>query len=181
MRWLVPILITALLIGSGCISGGSNVSAPKMLEVGSVFHDGGYIPREFTCDGENINPPIFVGHVDPNAKSLVIIVDDPDAPGGTFTHWIAWNVPPLGEIPKGVPREGVVEAPIRMVQGLNDFGSVGYSGPCPPRGKPHHYHFKVYALDTTLDLPPGSTRKELERAMEGHVVQWGEIVGLYGR
>lgn len=181
MRLAVPLIITFLLIGSGCISGGGSVNAPKTLEIGSVFHEGGYIPVEFTCDGEDINPPIFIGHIDPKVKSLVIIVDDPDAPGGTFTHWIAWNIPPLGEIPKGVPKEGVVEAPIRMVQGRNDFGRIGYGGPCPPRGKPHHYHFRVYALDTELDLPAGASRKELERAMEGHVLQWGELVGLYER
>jgi len=181
MRLVVPLIITFLLIGSGCISGGGSVNAPKTLEIGSVFHEGGYIPAEFTCDGEDINPPIFIGHIDPKVKSLVIIVDDPDAPGGTFTHWIAWNIPPLGEIPKGVPKEGVVEAPIRMVQGRNDFGRIGYGGPCPPRGKPHHYHFRVYALDTELGLPAGASRKELERAMEGHVLQWGELVGLYER
>ncbi|WP_456423891.1 YbhB/YbcL family Raf kinase inhibitor-like protein [Thermococcus sp.] len=180
MRWLVPFLITALLIGEGCISGGERVSAPETLEVGSVFHNGSYIPAKFTCDGEDINPPIFIGKISKNAKSLVLIVDDPDAPR-LFTHWIAWNIPPLGEIPEALPKEGTVEKPIPMVQGRNDFGRVGYSGPCPPRGSVHHYHFRVYALDTTLNLPPGATREELERAMKGHVIQWGELVGLYGR
>ncbi|GAB6135613.1 YbhB/YbcL family Raf kinase inhibitor-like protein [Thermococcus prieurii] len=182
MRSWVPLLIIALLIGSGCISGGGEkTTAPKTLEVGSVFHNGSYIPVKFTCDGEDINPPIFIGNISEKAKSLVIIVDDPDAPAGTFTHWIAWNIPPVGEIPEAVPKVGEVEKPIPMVQGRNDFGRIGYGGPCPPRGSVHHYHFKVYALDTTLNLPPGATRKELEKAMEGHVIQWGELVGLYKR
>ena len=182
-RALVAVLLMLGVLAAGCTSskkeGGGNVRMD--LEVGSVFHNGEYIPVEFTCDGEDVNPPIFIGHIDPNAKSLAIIVDDPDAPMGTFTHWIAWDIPPLGEIPKGVPREGVVEAPIRMVQGRNDFGRIGYGGPCPPRGRPHHYHFRVYALDTELDLPAGASRKDLERAMEGHIIQEGELVGLYER
>ncbi|MCD6372783.1 MAG: YbhB/YbcL family Raf kinase inhibitor-like protein [Thermococcus sp.] len=176
------ILIFGLIMG-GCISSETPEGGEKMeLEVGSVFHNGDFIPVEFTCDGENVNPPIFIGHIDQRVKSLVIIMDDPDAPAGTFTHWMAWNIPPLGEIPKGVPNQGIIESPIRMVQGKNDFGRIGYGGPCPPRGHGvHHYHFKVYALDTNLDLEPGAARKELERAMEGHVIQWGELVGLYER
>ncbi len=152
------------------------------LEVGSVFHDGGYIPKKFTCEGADINPPLYLAHIPNDAKSIVIIVDDPDAPIGTFTHWIAWNIPPVEEIPEGIPREGRVNEPVKMIQGRNDFGRIGYGGPCPPRGHGvHHYHFKVYALDTTLNLSPGAGRKELEKAMKGHVIQWTEIVGLYER
>ncbi|KUH33607.1 hypothetical protein APY94_05280 [Thermococcus celericrescens] len=183
MRWLAPLLVVLLALSGGCISSKDFGGDVRMdLEVGSIFHDGGTIPVEFTCDGNDVNPPIFIGHVDPNAKSLVIIMDDPDAPGGTFTHWIAWNIPPLGEIPKGVPPRGVVDAPVRMVQGKNDFGRIGYGGPCPPRGHGvHYYHFKVYALDTVLELDPGASRKELERAMSGHIIQMGELVGFYER
>lgn len=179
---VVLVLVFGLVIGS-CISSEKPGGGEMMeLEIGSVFHDGDCIPSEFTCDGEDINPPIFIGHIDSKVKTLVIIMDDPDAPGGTFTHWIAWNIPPLGEIPKGVPKQGTVEAPIRMIQGRNDFGKIGYGGPCPPRGHGvHHYHFKVYALDTELHLKPGASRKELERAMEGHIIQVGELVGLYER
>ncbi len=183
MRFL-PLIIVLLVFAGGCLSNGGGVSMEdkKTLEVGSVFHDGGWIPRKFTCNGEDIKPPIFVGNISPEAKSLVIIVDDPDAPAGTFTHWISWNIPPRGEIPEAVPDEGVVDSPIKMVQGVNDFGRIGYGGPCPPRWHGvHHYHFKVYALNTMLDLEPGATRKELEKAMEGHVIQWGELVGLYER
>ncbi|WP_297499174.1 YbhB/YbcL family Raf kinase inhibitor-like protein [Thermococcus sp.] len=152
------------------------------LEVGSVFHNGEFIPKKFTCEGEDWNPPLYIGNISEKAKSLVVIVDDPDAPGGTFTHWIAWNIPPVGDIPEGLPKREVVEEPVYLVQGRNDFGRIGYNGPCPPRGHGvHRYHFKVYALDTELDLNPGATRKELEKTMEGHVIQWGEIVGLYER
>ncbi len=177
---VVYLLLILMVLAAGCLKGGGGMDEKKTLEVGSVFHNGGYIPEKFTCDGEDINPPIFVGNIGKEVKSLAIIVDDPDAPAGTFTHWIAWNIPPRGEIPEAIPKEGIVESPLKIVQGVNDFGKVGYGGPCPPRGV-HHYHFKVYALDTTLDLRPGATRKELERAMEGHVIQWGELVGLYER
>ena len=179
--------VVAVLILGVCIAGCTSHEKPEGgvsmdLEIGSVFHNGGYIPVEFTCDGENVNPPIFIGHIEPEVKSLVIIMDDPDAPGGTFTHWIAWNIPPLGEIPKGVPKQAEVDAPVHVVQGRNDFGMIGYGGPCPPRGHGvHHYHFKVYGLDTTLNLRPGSGRRELEDAMKGHVIQKGELVGLYER
>jgi len=180
----VVLFIVLALLTAGCTSHagkGVNAMVPKTLKVSSVFRNGGYIPGKFTCDGEDVNPPIFIDNVSENAKSLVIIVDDPDAPGGTFTHWIAWNIPPVGEVPGGIAKEGIVEEPIHILQGVNDFGKIGYNGPCPPKGKPHHYHFKIYALDITLDLKPGSSRKELERAMEGHIVQWGELVGLYER
>jgi Raf kinase inhibitor-like YbhB/YbcL family protein len=178
----VALILAILVVAAGCLGGGGNMNSDKTLEVGSVFHDGSFIPKKFTCEGEDVNPPIFIGNISPEAKSLVIIVDDPDAPAGTFTHWIAWNIPPRGEIPEAVPAEGTVKSPIPMIQGRNDFGKIGYGGPCPPRGHGiHHYHFKVYALDTTLDLEPGATRKELAKAMDGHVIQWGELVGLYER
>ena len=182
MRWLAPLLIALLVMASGCLSGGGEkVEAPKTLEIGSVFHEGDFIPKEYTCDGDDINPPLYVGKIPEGTKSLVVIVDDPDAPGGTFTHWIAWNIPPLGEIPQWIPKKGETDEPIHIVQGRNDFGRIGYNGPCPPPGKAHHYHFKVYALDTELSLKPGSGREELEKAMEGHVLAWGELVGLYQR
>lgn len=181
MRHWLPLLLGIIVFVSGCISGGGE-KMEKTLEIGSVFHDGEFIPREYTCEGDDINPPIYIGKIPPEAKSLVIIVDDPDAPRGTFTHWIAWNIPPRGEIPRGVPPKEVVESPLHIVQGINDFGRIGYGGPCPPPGHGvHHYHFKVYALDTELNLRPGSSRKELEKAMEDHVIAWGELVGLYER
>ena len=182
MRWPIAVVLILLVAISGCISGGGErMKAPKNLEVGSAFHNGEFIPKEYTCDGDDISPPIYIGKIPEGTKSLVIIVDDPDAPGGTFTHWVAWDIPPTGEIPMGIPRNEEVNKPLHIVQGKNDFGRIGYNGPCPPRGKPHHYHFKVYALDTELHLALGSSRAELEEAMEGHVIAWGEVVGLYER
>ncbi len=181
MRVLIPILLVGLIaLSAGCISGGGSME--KALEVGSVFHNGGFIPKEYTCDDDDTNPPLYIGGIPEGTKTLVVIVDDPDAPGGTFTHWVAWNIPPVGEIPSWIPKKPETEEPIPMVQGRNDFGKIGYNGPCPPRGHGvHHYHFKVYALDTKLKVKPGATRKDVERAMEGHVLAWGEIVGLYER
>ncbi len=182
MRWLIPVFLAVLVLTGGCLSeGGAKMKAPKSIEVASVFKDGEAIPKTYTCEGVDTNPPLYISGLPNGTKSLVVIVDDPDAPGGTFTHWIAWNIPPVEEIPSWIPREGETEEPIHMVQGKNDFGKIGYNGPCPPRGKPHHYHFKVYALDTELDLPPGASRHQLERAMEGHVLAWGEVVGLFQR
>ncbi|AEC52761.1 hypothetical protein PNA2_1846 [Pyrococcus sp. NA2] len=152
------------------------------LRVSSTFENNEFIPAKYTCEGIDVNPPLKIEGLSDRAVSLVIIVDDPDAPGGTFTHWIAWNIPPVTEIPEGIPKEGVVERPIKMIQGRNDFGRIGYNGPCPPRGHGiHHYHFKIYVLDTKLDLKPGASRKELEKAMQGHIIQFGELVGLYER
>lgn len=152
------------------------------LKVSSVFGENEFIPSKYTCEGADISPPLKLSGLSDEAVSIAIIVDDPDAPIGTFTHWVAWNIPPTGEIPEDIPKEKVVESPIKMVQGRNDFGRIGYNGPCPPRGHGvHHYHFRVYILDTTLNLKPGATKKGLERAMEGHIIQFGGLVGLYER
>ncbi len=136
-------------------------------------------PQKYTCDGADVSPEVGVTGAE-NAEALAIIVDDPDAPGGTFTHWIAWNLPPAS-IPESLPKVGTVKSPVRAVQGVNDFGRVGYAGPCPPPGKPHRYFFRVYALDAPLELEAGATRAELERAMKGHVIAYGEAVATYGR
>nr|WP_237710108.1 YbhB/YbcL family Raf kinase inhibitor-like protein [Pyrococcus sp. ST04] len=152
------------------------------MKVSSVFEENGIIPKKYTCEGADINPPLRIENIPENAKTLAIIVEDPDAPGGTFIHWVAWNIPVTTEIPEGIPKEAVVEKPIHMIQGINDFGRVGYNGPCPPRSHGvHHYHFKIYALDTELSLKPGSTKKELEKAMKGHILAEAELVGIYER
>jgi Raf kinase inhibitor-like YbhB/YbcL family protein len=115
-----------------------------------------------------------VGGVNPaRAKSLAIVLIDPDAPGGNFTHWIAWNILPVGSIPENIPKKPVIDVPIHAVQGRNSFGGIRYGGSCPPRGRTHRY-FKVYALDTVLDLRAGAMKEQLERAMRGHVLQYGE-------
>lgn len=139
----------------------------------SAFHEGGNIPSKFTCDGSDTSPPLQIAGVPTGAKSLVLIVDDPDAPGGLFTHWLIWNISPqTSSIPEGGATKGI--------QGVNDFGKSGYRGPCPPPGT-HRYSFKIFALDRELDLRAGAKRTQLDAAMKGHVIAQGELVGRYAR
>ena len=139
----------------------------------SAFHEGGNIPSKFTCDGSDTSPPLQIAGVPTGAKSLVLIVDDPDAPGGLFTHWLIWNISPqTSSIPEGGATKGI--------QGANDFGKSGYRGPCPPRGA-HRYSFKIFALDCELDLRVDAKRGQLDAAMKGHVIAQGELVGRYAR
>jgi hypothetical protein len=127
------------------------------------------IPSRYTCEGEDINPPIDIGGIPEKAHSLVLIVDDPDASGKTWVHWIMWNIPITHHIKENsVPGE----------QGWNDFKRITWGGPCPPSGT-HRYFFKVYALDSLLDLRSNATKKELEQAMGDHILAYGELVGLY--
>ena len=145
----------------------------RMKITSSAFQEGGNIPSKFTCEGSDTSPPLQISGVPSDAKSLVLIADDPDAPGGLFTHWLVWNIPPqTSSIPEGSAAKGV--------QGANDFGKSGYRGPCPPPGT-HRYSFKVFALDRELDLRSGAKRSEVDTATKGHVVAQGELVGLYGR
>lgn len=137
------------------------------------FAHNGNIPSEFTCDGADLSPPLTISDVPSNAKSLALIVDDPDAPVGTWDHWIAFNInPSTREISKGKEPSGTA--------GKNSWGRTGYGGPCPPSGT-HRYFFKLYALDTMLNLPKGATKKEIESAMQGHIIEKAELIGLYKR
>ena len=139
----------------------------------SAFREGESIPSKFTCDGGNTSPPLEISDVPSGAKSVVLIADDPDAPGGLFTHWLVWNIPPQsnsiaeGSAPKGL-------------QGTNDFGKSGYGAPCPPSGM-HRYYFRVFALDRELDLRSGAKRSQLDAAMKGHVIAQGELIGRYAK
>ncbi len=132
------------------------------------------IPSKYTCDGENINPPLQIYDVPAGAKSLVLISDDPDAPMGTWVHWTVWNIlPETKEI-------GENSAPVGAVEGMTSFGNNGYGGPCPPSGT-HRYFFKLYALDTILDLPQFAKAADVEKAMVGHILDKAELIGLYKR
>jgi Raf kinase inhibitor-like YbhB/YbcL family protein len=145
----------------------------KMKITSSAFQEGASIPSKFSCDGANTSPPLQIAGVPSAAKSLILIVDDPDAPGGLFTHWAVWNISPqTNTIAEGSAPGGV--------QGTNDFGKSGYGGPCPPSGT-HRYYFKIFALDRELDLPSGAKRNQLDAAMKGHVVVQGELMGRYSR
>jgi hypothetical protein len=145
----------------------------KMKITSSVFQEGANIPSKFSCDSANTSPPLQIADVPAGAKSLALIVDDPDAPSGLFTHWAVWNISPqINAIAEGNATKGV--------QGTNDFGKSGYGGPCPPSGT-HRYYFKIFALDRELDLPVGAKRSQLDAAMKGHVVAQGELMGRYSR
>ncbi len=144
----------------------------KELTVSSpVFENKKPIPSKYTCDGDDVNPPLTIEGVPKETKSLVLIVDDPDAPMGTYDHWISWNIPPTSTIEENT-------AP--GTEGINDFRKHSYGGPCPPGGT-HRYFFKIYALDTKLDLDSNSRKKDVEKAMQGHILAKGELVGLYHR
>lgn len=140
----------------------------------TAFRHNGMVPAKYTCDGTDVSPPLAIEGVPENATSLALIVDDPDAPAGTWVHWVVWNIDPKtkeiaeGSVPKGVK------------QGMNDFRKRDYGGPCPPSGT-HRYFFKLYALDTLLSLGTGAEKADLERSMHGHLLARAEIIGLYRR
>lgn len=139
----------------------------------AVFTHNHPIPRTYTCEGEDLSPPLTFSNIPQKTKSLALIVDDPDAPNGTFDHWIVWNLPSdTTSLAAGakVPN-----------QGKNHFGKMKYGGPCPPKGNPHRYFFKLYAVDILLDLEDGASKEQLEDAMEGHVLGKAELVGTYQR
>ncbi len=143
----------------------------NMKLTSSAFEDNGNMPSQFTCDGDNISPPLEISEVPEGAKSLALIADDPDAPSGTWVHWVVWNIPAgTKEIAEGTEPEGV--------QGKTDFGRTGYGGPCPPSGT-HRYFFRLYALDTKFELAEGSVKKDLEEAMEDHVMEKAQLMGNY--
>jgi Raf kinase inhibitor-like YbhB/YbcL family protein len=150
-----------------------NMNATSSISITSPsFQAGGDIPAKFTCNGTNVSPELQISGVPNEAKSLVLIVDDPDAPRGLFTHWIAWNIDPK------TTQVAENNAPAGAVQGTSDFGKRNYGGPCPPSGT-HRYFFKVFALDTKPDLKPSARRAELDAAMRSHVLAQGELMGRY--
>ncbi|KSW12765.1 hypothetical protein CF15_06540 [Pyrodictium occultum] len=157
--------------------------APRSIEVASpAFSEGGRIPSRYTCDGGDVSPPLLLKGVPEKARSLLILVYDPDAPGGVFIHWLLYSIPPATTyIPEAVPKTPVVQG--LGVQGRNSFGRIGYNGPCPPRGdRPHRYVFLVVALDVpSTGLGPGATWKTLEERVRGHVLAYGYTYGLYSR
>jgi Raf kinase inhibitor-like YbhB/YbcL family protein len=145
-----------------------------------AFSAGGAIPSRFTCEGEDVSPPLAWSGAPLGVASFALTVDDPDAPGGVFTHWVLYNLPATStRLPQGVPaRQRVVEGGL---QGKNDFGRTGYDGPCPPPGRPHHYRFTLYALDATLGLQAGAAEQDVLNAIRGHVLGQAQLVGTYQR
>ena len=135
-----------------------------------AFQHNQTIPSKFTCEGEDKNPALAISDVPADAKTLALIVDDPDAPGKTWVHWVVFNIPPT--------LQQISENSIPGKQGMNDFGRLNFGGPCPPSGE-HRYFLKLYALDTTLNLKEGVTKKQVEAAMQGHILSQAELIGLY--
>jgi Raf kinase inhibitor-like YbhB/YbcL family protein len=147
-----------------------------------AFPDGGAIPELYTCDGQDRSPPLAWSGVPEAARALALVCDDPDAPSGPFTHWLLYNIPPsVHELKEGLPAGAHVPLNSGAArQGTNDFGQLGYGGPCPPSGT-HHYHFRLYALDTELALAPGANRAQGLGALKGHVLAIGKLMGTYTR
>lgn len=144
------------------------------------FSNGGNIEKKFTCDGADVSPQLVWSEAPSGAKALALLLDDPDAPVGNWNHWAMWNVPVTSRgVPEGLSKNA--RLPDGSEQGRNDFRKLGYNGPCPPPGKPHRYYFKLYALDTKLELKSDASKKELEMAMKGHVLATAEWMGRYGR
>jgi len=165
--------IFVLLLVSNAI--GKEVTKMSGLKMTSpVFENNGNIPKKYTCDGKDVNPPLLIENVLANTKSLALIVDDPDAPRGTWVHWVVWNIDPqTGEIKED-------SVPKNAKQGMNDFRKRDYGGPCPPSGT-HRYFFKLYALDTVLNIGQDATKADLEKAMKGHIFEEVSLIGLYKR
>ncbi len=144
------------------------------------FQNGAQIPKKFACDGEDISPELQWTPPAAGTKSLALIVDDPDAPVGTWTHWVLYDLPPqTTSLSENVKKQE--HLPTGAIQGRNDFRKIGYGGPCPPAGKAHRYFFKLYALDKKLDLKPGASKQEVERGMQGHILAQAELMGKYQR
>ena len=174
---LIVCFVVSLATATVNSKGGNGSNGVKTVGIQNIkifskaFESDSSIPRKYTCSGENINPPLEFEGISKKAKSLVLIIEDPDAPMKVFTHWIVWNI---------VPTAKIDEDSIPGIEGVNDFRKIGYGGPCPPSGT-HRYFFKVYALDKQLEIKPGTSRKELESEMKRHVIGEGELMGKYSK
>jgi Raf kinase inhibitor-like YbhB/YbcL family protein len=154
-------------------------AAKTMKLVSSAFENNGLIPAKYTCDGADISVPLSWEQLPPQTQSLVLIVDDPDAPIRTFVHWVVYDLPPTSrQLPEQIPQGKTINN--GGIQGKNDFNQLGYGGPCPPSGT-HRYIFQIYALDTKLNLPPGASKSQVIAAMDGHILARGELIGRYQR
>jgi len=173
------LVVSMLLVTVSCRSASKSGSAPLIISSPS-FETGETIPPRQTCIGEDVSPPLnWTGGLD-KVVSYAIICEDPDAPGGTWIHWVIFDIPmQTTSLPEGVSDTPQLEDGSK--QGINDFKKLGYGGPCPPPGKPHRYYFRLYGLDQLTGLEPGSTADELKDRMRGHIVAQGELMGVFGR
>ena len=153
-----------------------------LILTSGAFTAGGVIPAKHSCDGADVSPSLAWSGPPPGTVAFALIADDPDAPAGTWVHWVLFNLPgSLTALPEGVPKTDQLPSLGGALQGKNDFRRIGYGGPCPPPGKPHRYFFKLYALDAALPLKAGATKQEVERAMRGHVLAEAALMGTYTR
>ena len=186
-------LVVALALLLAACAGGRGVVEPtadvaieegdntmSLLLTSTAFDMGDPIPIDYTCDGDNVSPPLGWANVPAHTRSLALVCDDPDAPRGTWVHWMIFNIPPeVTELYEALPDLRLL--PFGAEQGTNDFKNLGYGGPCPPPGGPHRYFFKLYALDTALKLEPGTRKQELLDTMAGHILAEAQLMGTYQR
>jgi Raf kinase inhibitor-like YbhB/YbcL family protein len=183
MKSIVSLLLLGLIASAGLRAEESKAKKGGNMPItikSSAFAPGAAIPAKFTGDGANVSPPLTWNGVPPGAKSLALICDDPDAPAGTWVHWVLYGLPATAsDLPEKVPASETLSNNAK--QGMNDFKKIGYGGPAPPPGKPHRYYFTLYALDVELALKAGETKQELLHAMKEHVLGEGQLMGTYQR
>ena len=184
MNTQTSLFLVVALLGSLIPAGGADKSQPaKIMNLtitSTVFSQGQPIPKKYTGESEDISPALAWTNVPPNTKSFALIMDDPDAPMGTWVHWVLYDLPPdTTGLPENVAKTEVIAGGAK--QGLNSWPRLGYNGPMPPPGKPHRYFFKLYALDKMLGLKPNATKKDVEAAMKGHILAEGQLMGTYQR
>ena len=173
------VILTCVAAWSGAAEKARGGGKMGIVVRSAAFDEGGLIPPRYTCDGADVSPPISLSGVPEGARSIALICDDPDAPAGTWVHWVVYDLSPdIKDLPEAVPPDKTVLGGAK--QGLNDFRKIGYGGPCPPGGT-HRYSFKVYALDAVTNLAPGARKDDLLKAMEGHVLAEGRLIGKYHR
>jgi Raf kinase inhibitor-like YbhB/YbcL family protein len=174
-------LMTAALLFSCHSSGFAQTGEPMSFQISSTsFPANEMIPKKFTCAGQDVSPQLSWKGAPSGTKTFALIMDDPDAPAGTWVHWVLYNLPAnIQELPEDVEKQEQLSN--GALQGRNDFRKTGYGGPCPPAGKPHRYFFKLYALDANLDLKAGASKADVERAMQNHTLGHAELVGRFGR
>jgi Raf kinase inhibitor-like YbhB/YbcL family protein len=172
--------LAAQIEGQSSATNKSGESSMSFNLESAAFKSGEDIPKKFTCEGADVSPHLKWGDPPAGTKSLALIADDPDAPVGTWVHWVMYDLePPIKELQEGFPKSEEILGIGK--QGLNDFRRLGYGGPCPPPGKAHRYYFKLYALDTKLNMKPKATKQDVERAMQGHILAQTELMGKYKR
>jgi Raf kinase inhibitor-like YbhB/YbcL family protein len=179
MGFKLALLSLIILLAAGCISK-EEIHMENISISSEGFKSGDVIPDIYTCKGKDISPSFSWKGIPAGTKSIALIMEDPDAPGATFVHWVLYNVPAQTQkLPEGMPHDKILAD--GSIQGMTDFGRTGYGGPCPPPGKLHRYYFKIYALDSMIDLAPGASKKRLENEMVGHILAKGEVMGTYKR